>query len=113
MHIESNDSHLRLLLGSTTMGASGLTRQLRIRARSATRQVEGGGQITTRALSSSDITACPPYVFPTPQSRWPDDSRSVGSRKRGLACRAYTCQITILSSRITGRSNFVWVQCSD
>ena len=30
--------------------------------------VEGGGQITTRALSSSNIAACPPYVLPTPQS---------------------------------------------
>jgi hypothetical protein len=28
--------------------------------------VEGGGQITTRALSSSNIAACPPYVLPTP-----------------------------------------------
>ncbi len=28
--------------------------------------VEGGGQITTRALSSSNIAACPP--LPTPQS---------------------------------------------
>ena len=26
--------------------------------------VEGGGQITTRALSSSNIAACPPYVLP-------------------------------------------------
>ncbi len=77
------------------MGAGGLTRQLRIRARSATGQVEGGGQTTTRALCSSDITACPLYVLPTPQSRWVDGNRSTGFMKRGLAYQAYTWQITI------------------
>ena len=30
--------------------------------------VEGGGQITTRALSSSNIAARPPYVLAIPQS---------------------------------------------
>jgi hypothetical protein len=56
---------------------------------------KGGGQTTTRALCSSDITACPLHVLPTPQSRWVDGNRSTGFMKRGLACQAYTWQITI------------------
>src|ERR1700677_1156339 len=108
MDIKGNDSHSWLLPGSTTKGAGGLHDNYgRIRARSATGQGEGGGQITTRARSSSDITACPPNLSPTPQSRSVDDSPPVSSVKLGSTCRAYTCQIIILSSRIIGASS-VW-----
>lgn len=67
MNIKGNDSHSRLLPRFSNHGSRRATRQLRIRARSATGQVEGGGQITTRARSSSDTSACPPCVLPTPQ----------------------------------------------
>src|SRR6202167_2371024 len=70
MDVESNDSHFPAPSRfQRPTGAGGLTRQLPIRARSAIGQVEGGGQITTRALSSQLLSPSPPYVPPTPQPR--------------------------------------------
>src|SRR5579859_6732967 len=76
MHVQPYDSHAYLQAFSSRSrepaGNTTLTDP-----RSQRNQVgRRGGQITTRARSSSDTPACPPNVLPTPLSRSPKDTAS-------------------------------------
>lgn len=53
-----------------------------------------GGQITTRPHSSSDTSACPPFVLPTPQSRWTNSNPHRSLQNLRLKRRDHSCRIT-------------------
>src|SRR6516165_6965087 len=67
MYVETYDPHLRLP-DSKMREPTGHTTTTDSRSQ-RTQASREGGQITTRALSSSYGTACPSRVLPTPSSR--------------------------------------------
>jgi hypothetical protein len=75
------------------------------------RLVAGGGQITTRARSSSDTPACPPNVLPTPLSRSPEDTASSPRFHRLLVASLELCLITTALNRIIEGSRADTGQC--